>query len=46
METNTRYVELAVGSVANRNEFIEFNSKNIQEHILVQDMVMLKYYNK
>jgi len=37
METNTRYVELAVGSVANRNEFIEFNSKNIQEHITTSD---------
>ncbi len=37
METNTRYIELAVGSVANRNEFIEFSSKNIQEHITTND---------
>mgnify|MGYP003113754842 FL=1 len=37
METNTRYIELAVGSVANRNEFIEFSSKNIQKHITTND---------
>ncbi len=37
METNTRYVEIAVGSVANRNDFVELKSDNLKEFITTND---------
>jgi len=37
METDTRYIELAVGSVANRNDFVELDDKILTKFITTND---------